>query len=52
MQKFGIFGILEYSEPFHNRISMHIQNLAIFTKIGDPRTTLEIQIPQMLKILE
>ena len=33
MQKPGILRILEYSEPFHNCILMHIQNPVIFTKI-------------------
>ena len=32
MQKPGILGILEYSEPFHNCISTYIQNPNIFTK--------------------
>ena len=33
MQKPGILGILEYSEPFHNCIPKHIQNPVISTKI-------------------
>ena len=33
MQKPGILGILEYSEPFHNYIPTYIQNTVIFTKI-------------------
>ena len=29
----GIVGILEYSEPFHNCITTHIQNSVMFTKM-------------------
>ena len=36
MQTPGIFGILAYSESFHNCIQMHMQNPAIFTKIVNP----------------
>ena len=35
MQKAEIFGILEYSKLFHNCISLHIQNRAIFTNIHE-----------------
>ena len=52
MQKPGTFGILEYSEPFHNCILTHIQNPVIFTKIGKPCVTPEIQKPGILIILE
>ena len=43
MQKSGIFGILEYSEPFHNCIPTHTQHYVIFTKIGKPSVTLQIE---------
>ena len=33
MQKRGILGILEYSEPFHNCTPRHIQNPVTFRKI-------------------
>ena len=47
MQKPDIFEILEYSEPFHNCIPTHIQNLVIFTKIGKPCVNLYEQgIPE------
>ena len=52
MQKLGIFGILEYYEPFHNCILTYIQNPAIFMKIVKPYVTLEIQNPSILTILE
>ena len=47
-----MIGILEYSEPFHNCITAHIQNPVIFTKMAIPRVTLEIQNPAILLILE
>ena len=50
--KLGIFRILEYLERFHNCISTHIQNPAIFTKIGKRFVTLEIQNTGILTILE
>ena len=43
MKKWGIYGILEYSEPFHNFVSAHIQNPVMFTKIDKPCVILEIQ---------
>ena len=43
MQKSGIFGILEYSEPFRNCILTHTQHYVIFTKIGKPSVTLQIE---------
>ena len=46
MQKFGIFGILEYLESFNNCIPTHIQNPVIFTKMGKLCVTLEIQNPR------
>ena len=49
MQKPGIFGILEYSEPFHHCIPTHIQNPVIFIKIDKPCVILEIQNPGFLK---
>ena len=52
MQKPDIFGIPEYSEPFHNCILMHIQGPAIFMKTCKPCVTLEIQNPGMLPILQ
>ena len=52
MQKPGIFGILEYSEPFLDCIPMPIQNTIIFAKIGKPCVTLEIQNPAILTILK
>ena len=52
MQKPGIVEIREYSKTFHNCIAVHIQNPAIFTKIGKPCVTLEIQNPGILTILE
>ena len=52
MQKPGIFGILEISEPFHNCILMHIQNPAIFMETGKPCVTLDIQNSGILVILE
>ena len=52
MQKPGIFGILEYSEPFYDCILLHIHNTVIYTKIGKPCLTLEIQNPGTLAILE
>ena len=52
MQKYGIFGILEYSELFHNCFPMYIQNPVIFTKIDKPSVILEIQNPGILTILE
>ena len=44
MQKSGMFGILEYSEPFHNCILIHIQNSK-----NKPYITLEIQNPGIFK---
>ena len=44
-------GILEFSEPFHNCISTHIQNPVIFTKIGKPCAILVIQNPGILTTL-
>ena len=52
MQKPDIFGILEYTEPFHNFILTHIQNPVIFTKTGRPCVTLEIRNPGTMIILE
>ena len=52
MQKADIFEILEYLEPIHNCILMHIQNHFIFTEIGKPCVTLEIQNHDILAILE
>ena len=52
MQKPSIFRILEYSEPFHNCMSMHIQDHVIFIKIGKPCITLEIQNSDILTIPE
>ena len=52
MQKPSIFGILEYSEPFHNCIPMHIQNSVILTKKSKPFVMVEIQNPGILAILE
>ena len=45
MQKSGMFGILEYSEPFHNCVLFvrHIQNPVIFLKIGKLCITQRIQ---------
>ena len=48
----NLFGILEYSEAFHNCILMHIQNSDKFTKISKPCVTLEIQNPGILTIME
>ena len=50
MEKPGIFGILEYSEPFHNSILTHIQNPIIFTKIGKPCVNLKVENPGILAI--
>ena len=36
MLKPGIFGILKYSELFHNCISTYIQNPVMFTKMANP----------------
>ena len=52
MQKPGVCGSLEYSEPFYNSIPTHIQNFVIFTKIGKPCVILEIQNPGILTIIE
>ena len=52
MQKPGRFEILEYSEPVHNCILAHTLNAVIFTKIGKPCVTLEIQNPDILTIME
>ena len=52
MQKLGIFVILEYYEPYHNCIPMHIKNPITFSKIGKPYVTLEVQNPGILAILE
>ena len=41
-----------YSEPFQNCIPMHTQKPVIFTKIGKPCVTLEIQNPGILIILK
>ena len=51
IQKPGIFGNLEYSEPFHNCIPSSVQNSAIFKKIGKPFATLEIENLGILAIL-
>ena len=51
-ETWDIFGILEYSTPFYNCIRTYIQNTVIFTKIGKPSVTLEIQNPGILTILE
>ena len=48
----GIFGILEYSQPFHNCISTYVQHPVIFTKIGKTCVTLKIQNLELLTILE
>ena len=52
MQKPEIFGILEYSEPFHNCILKHIQNPVKFMRIGKPCVTLEVQTPDILIFLQ
>ena len=52
MLKPHIFGILEYSEPIHNCVPTHIQNFALFTNIGRPYVTLEIQDPVILTIVD
>ena len=51
-RNFDLFGILEYSEAFHNCIPTHIQSIFIFTKTGKPCVTLEIQNPGILTILD
>ena len=50
MQKPGTFGILEYSELFHNCILTHIQNPVRFTKIGKPCVTLVLITCQIFRI--
>ena len=52
MQEPGIIEMLEYSEPFNNRITTHMQNPVIFTKIGKPCVTLEIRNSGMLTIVK
>ena len=52
MLKPHIFGILEYSKPVHNCVPTHIQNFALFTNIGIPHVTLEIQDPVILTIVD
>ena len=49
MHKSGIFGILEYSEPFHNCVRAHSQNPVIFTKVAKQCVTVEIQNPDIFK---
>ena len=52
MQQPGMLAKLKYSEPFYNWIQTHIQNFAIFTKIGKPSVTLGIQNPGTMTVLE
>ena len=52
MMKPGKFGILEYLELIQNYSSTNIMSSVIFTKIGKPCVTLEIQNPAVMKILE
>ena len=44
--------MLQCSEPFQKCISTHIQNPAIFIKIGKPSVTLKVQNAGILAILE
>ena len=43
---------LECSKPIHACILTHIQNSVIFTEIGKPCVTQEIQDPVIVAILE
>ena len=52
MQKPGILGILEYSEPFHNCIPTHIQNPVIFKTRHISRTISRFKMAFFAKIVK